>query len=303
MAVELCGRAGDHHGLLLNRLHRATLLLEQGDIAASAFEVEAFQRLALEVNQPQALWIAQALRACRLLLEGRLAEVEAIAAECLQTGHRVQDHNALQTFGVHITLVRIEQGRAAEMLDALRTFAASYPRTVAWRAIYTFALHSAGERAACAAEFQSSKVNRFALPEDLVWQISMAWFSEVCHALGDAEAAATLYERFAASSGRSVVIGYGIACLGSVDRYLALLCATLDRRDAAERHFQQALEMNRRLGGTLPLAHTLFDYALFLLGREPGRRDFALEQLREAESLARERDLPVLRRRIEQVAL
>jgi hypothetical protein len=42
------------------------------------------------------------------LLDGRLTEVEQLAGTCLVAGQRVRDHNALLTFGVHLTLVRIE---------------------------------------------------------------------------------------------------------------------------------------------------------------------------------------------------
>ena len=292
-AVELCGRVSDHHGLLLNRLHRASLLLEAGDIAAANFEADSFRKLAEAVHQPQALWIAQALQACRLLLDGRLAQVEGIAAVCLQTGQRVRDHNALQTFGVHLTLVRVEQGRGGEMLDAIRNFAASYPRTVAWRAVYAFVLWRAGQRQACALEYESIKSSDFALPDDLLWQVSMAWFAELCHAHADADGARTLYERLAPWSGRVVVIGFGIASLGSVDRYLGQLSATLGDGEAAARHYDRALAVNRRVVGALPLAHTLFDYAR-LLALSPAGRSKARELLDEAAQIAQERGLTSL---------
>ena len=295
LAVELCGRVGDHHGLLLNRLHRAALLLEAGDLGAAAFEADAFQRLVEEVHQPQALWIGRALSACRLLLDGRLPEVEAIAADCLQTGQRVRDHNALQTFGVHLTLVRVEQGRGSEMLDVLRTYAASYPRTVAWRAVYAFALCRSGETAVCQAQYQSSKDSGFALPDDLVWPPSMALFAEVAAALGDADGARSLYERFAPYSGRFVVIGYSIACLGSADRYLGLLAATLGDLAGAERHLRLGIDQNRRLGARLPLAYSLFDYAGLIALQAPQR---ALDCLREAEQLAKDCGLVQLEARI-----
>jgi DNA-binding winged helix-turn-helix (wHTH) protein/tetratricopeptide (TPR) repeat protein len=291
-AVDLCGRVGDYHGLLLNRLHRAALILEEGDVATADFEAEAFRKLANEVNQPQALWIARALQASRLLLDGRLAEVEAIAGECLRTGQRVRDHNALQTFGVHLTLVRVEQGRSAEMLESLRGFATSYPRTVAWRALYAYALSRSGDHEACAREYESTKKNGFEQPDDLLWLLSMASLSEVCHAQNDAEGAALLYERFAPFASRFVVIGFAIACLGSVERYLGLLCATMGRRDAAAAHFERALSANRRVHGALPLAYTSYDYAKLLLSQ--GNWALAEGYLRDAEVIASERNLVAL---------
>jgi hypothetical protein len=260
-AVDLCGRVSDHHGSLLNRLHRASILLELGDGAANEFEADLFRKLAEEVKQPQALWIGRALQACRLLLDGRLSEVEALAADCLQTGQRVQDHNALQTFGVHLTLVRLEQGRGAELTETLRTYATTYPRTVAWRAMYLMALHRSGQHEACAAEYASAKAKGFALPDDLLWQVSMAFFAEISSARGDREAASVLYERLAPHGSRCVVIGFGIACLGSMERYLGLLAAAMGEIDMAREHYERAIATNRQIRGSLPLAHSLYELA------------------------------------------
>jgi hypothetical protein len=107
-AFEYCRRAGDHQGMLMNRLLRSAMFFEIGDVAAARFERDAFKTLAEETNQPQSLWIVEAHRAFQLLLDGRLTEVEQLAGTCLVAGQRVRDHNALLTFGVHLTLVRIE---------------------------------------------------------------------------------------------------------------------------------------------------------------------------------------------------
>ena len=123
----------------------------------------------------------------------------------------------------------------------------------------------------------------------------MALFSEVCAELGDAEGALLLYERFSAFAGRFVVIGYGIACLGSVDRYLGLLCSTLGRHEAAAAHFESAIEQNRRLAAGLPLAYSLFDYARLVFPQTPEK---ARKCLREAEELSRARGLVQLGERI-----
>jgi tetratricopeptide (TPR) repeat protein len=296
LAAELCDRAADHQGLLLNRLHRATLLLEAGDLAAARYEAEAFEKLAEQVKQPQAIWIAQALRASRLLLDGRLAEVEALAGVCLQTGERVRDHNALQTFGVHLMLVRVEQGRTAEVLDVLRNYALSYPRTVAWRAVYAFALSRSGQDEKCASEYASTKLSGFNQPDDLLWPCAMAWLAEVCHSQRDAEGARLLYERLSPYAGRFVAVGFAIACLGAVERYLGLLAATMGDLVAARGHFERALTQNRAASAMLPVAHTLYDCALVL--RDLGDAEQAAGHLREALALALDRDLLALQARI-----
>lgn len=294
-AIELCRRAGDHHGMLMNRLLRVAMYMESGDLAAAWFETDAFQKLAEETHQPQSLWIVKAHRACRLLLDGRLGEVEQLAGACLFAGQRVHDHNALLTFGVHLTLVRIEQARASEVLDVIRDYASRYPRIVGWRVLHAYALCRAGQTSAYVSEYESLRRSRFILPDDLNWMVSMSWLAETCHARGDAEGADILYERLAPFAERLVVVGYGIACLGSVERFLALLAATLGRSEAAGQHFERALEVNRRVEAVLPLAYTLCDYAAWL--RATGASAAARACLLEAAPLIEQRDLTALRER------
>jgi tetratricopeptide (TPR) repeat protein len=286
-------RAGDNQLLMLNHVLLGAAALERGDFAAATFEANAFRTLAMGTRQPQSLWIVEAQRASRLLMDGLLDEVEALAGGCLFVGQRVHDHNALLTFGVHLTLVRIEQGRTEEVLAAIRDYAARYPLIVGWRVLLAHALSCADKKDEARAEYESLKSRGFSLPDDLNWMVSMAWLAELCHAFGDAEAAAVLYERFAPYSDRLVVIGYaGIACLGSVQRYLGLLAETAERLDAARRHFEKAVERDRQAMAALPLAHSLAGFGAFLA--RIGADAEARKHLSEAESLACSRNLTAL---------
>ncbi|HEY6078845.1 MAG TPA: tetratricopeptide repeat protein, partial [Polyangiaceae bacterium] len=108
--------------------------------------------------------------------------------------------------------------------------------------------------------------------------------------------ARVLYERFAPFANRSVVIGFGVGCWGSVERYLGLLCVTLGQHAAAAEHFERAITANRRIGGALPLAYTMFDYALLL--QSSGGAERAVCLLHEARAIAEERDLVALLARL-----
>jgi len=299
-ALELCQRVGDRDGLMLTRLQRAAIALELGDLAGQAFEADAFRILAEETKQPQALWIVSAQRACRLFMQGELEQVERLAGACLMAGQRVQDHNALGTFGLDLTLVRIEQSRAEEILPLVRDYAARYPRIVGWRVVYANALGRAGRTDECAAEYASLKAAGFALPDDLIWLGATALLVELCSAQSDVEGAAILYERLLPFASHLAVLGYaGVFCFGSVERFLALLAATLGRHNDAELHFQRALEANRTAGATLALAHTLCDLAAWSNRAGPTERGRAV--LHEAKLVIETRDLPDLRKRLAQL--
>jgi DNA-binding winged helix-turn-helix (wHTH) protein/tetratricopeptide (TPR) repeat protein len=293
-ALQSCRGASDNQSLLLNRLLLGAVLLEEGDLAAATFEADAFRQLAEATRQPQALWIVEAHRASRLLLDGQLDAVEAVAQGCLLTGQRTRDHNALLTFGVHFCLVRIEQGRSEEILPLIRDYAAKYPLIVGWRVLHAYALSRAGRLQACTAEYESLRARAFELPDDLNWLVSMAWLAETCHTLGDADVARLLYARLTPFAERLVVVGYaGIACLGSVQRFLGLLSATDGRLDHARGHLEAAVQANRGASASLPLAYTLRDLSSVLLASE-GHSQRARECIEEAESFVSGRKLPVL---------
>jgi DNA-binding CsgD family transcriptional regulator len=91
------------------------------------------------------------------------------------------------------------------------------------------------------------------------------------------------------------VIGHGVACYGAADRFLGLLAATLGDHGRAVEHFEHALALNRRMGATTWVAHTLYAY-----GRTLHMRGHAADvarasaMLAEAAALAQDIGMPVL---------
>jgi hypothetical protein len=74
-----------------------------------------------------------------------------------------------------------------------------------------------------------------------------------------------------------------VVAVGSVARYLAILASTTSRWEDAARHFEDALEMNARMGARPWLAHTQRDYARMLIARNaPGDQEKARLLLSQA---------------------
>jgi DNA-binding CsgD family transcriptional regulator len=86
-----------------------------------------------------------------------------------------------------------------------------------------------------------------------------------------------------------------VACYGAADRYLGLLAGTLGDHDRAVEHFEQALSVNRGMGATTWVAHTLYAHGRTL--RMRGRGDDAARAsalLSEAATLAERVGMPTL---------
>jgi tetratricopeptide (TPR) repeat protein len=80
-----------------------------------------------------------------------------------------------------------------------------------------------------------------------------------------------------------------MGCSGSASAPLGALAATLGRFDDAERHFEDAIAMNRKLRAPTWVAEAQLGYARMLLAREsPGDRERAVELLTPALATARE---------------
>jgi hypothetical protein len=86
------------------------------------------------------------------------------------------------------------------------------------------------------------------------------------------------------------VIGWGDASMGAVDRFLAMLEATLDRWDEAVARYQQAVEVETRVGARASLVRTRACYSEVLRRRgRPGDEaladDLAAAARADAEAL------------------
>ena len=73
----------------------------------------------------------------------------------------------------------------------------------------------------------------------------------------------------------------------------------MGRSSDAQRHFEEALTMNERIGARVALAHTQHDYAAMLLARgEPGDRERAMDLLKASLESAREIGMRALEKRV-----
>ncbi len=102
------------------------------------------------------------------------------------------------------------------------------------------------------------------LPLDSEWLPAVTQAAEAVQLVGGHPAARWLHDALLPHADRFVVEGIGAMLRGSVHRHLGGLAALLGDRAAAEAHFDQALEANRRTGARLLVARTLHDAATAL---------------------------------------
>lgn len=94
------------------------------------------------------------------------------------------------------------------------------------------------------------------VPRDRVWLDELTNLIEAAALLGDPDRLAACHRALRWPDGRVVVVGDGIVCKGSVDRYKALGYAALGKRKQADRYFRRAEMLHLEIGAGPLLART-----------------------------------------------
>jgi tetratricopeptide (TPR) repeat protein len=303
--MELAKQAGDEAATWSvvawgSHIRRVTAFAQLGDMGAVDREIEAIAGLPEELRQPVALWYPPMYRAMRALFDGRFEEGERLALQALAAGQRAQQGFATANFATQVFQLRREQGRLHELEAVVRGMVERDPGVPAWRCALAFIYAELGREAEARHEFEILADEGFAVPRDLQWMTGMSALAEVCAYLGDAPRAETLYHLMLPYAHLNVVVGLATSCLGSASRYLGLLATTMELWDEAARHFEDALEMNAKMGARPSVAWTQHNYGRMLLTRgDPGDRDKAQDLLQEALDTAQELGMKVLAERAE----
>src|SRR3990170_2444716 len=232
----------------------------------------------------------------RALLEGRFEEAERLGREAFALGQRAQDPLLVQNCLFQLMALRWAQGRLDELEALVRAGAQQSPNIPGIRAGLAMTYAELGREEQAKVEFEGLAVNDFSnLPLDSNLPLIVAYLSVACGFLDDARRAAILYDLLLPYAGHTIILGVAVACLGSASHSLGVLAATMERWEDAEKHFEDALKMNARMGARPFVAHTQHQYANMLLRRDaPGDREKALELVTEALDAAQEMGMKAL---------
>ena len=291
--VRAATEAGDIELILQGNAWLAVDMLEHGDLAGLEAQVQAFTAGARELRQPLYLWQVAVWRAMRALLAGHLSTAERLASEAFSAGIRPEGITATQYYAIQLLAIRREQGRMGELESSLREQLDDNPRRPAWRAGLAILLVETGRLDEAQIEFDRLVGDGSGeVPRDGDWIVATVLLADIAAALNDRARAEVLHELLLPFADRTVVIGLGTVCLGSVARYLGRLAVATGDDRAASGHFEHALQVNRELQASVQLAHTQLDYAHWL-----GSGTEARALVAAARATADELHLPAVARR------
>lgn len=298
---QLAVAIADGERMVDGHLTAAGALIELGRVQGAKSEIDAVIRIAEELRQPAQRWLGDGFSAVLLLQEGEFEKAEALAQSTLHgyQPNSVRDNVSAGRF--QLFLLRREQGRLAEVESLVSASIEDFPSYPLHRPTLVCLLVDLGRLAEGKAVFDELALDEFAVfHRDNEWLLGTSLAADACFMLGDTDAATVLYEQLIPFSGRNAV-GLAEGSVGAVDRYLGLLAELLGRVDDAERHFEDAIALNQRMGARPWVAHCQHDLADLLLSRDgPRDREKALILLREALIAAEEIGMVVLQSKIGQ---
>jgi class 3 adenylate cyclase len=287
--VSLARESGDKRAEFLGLGARIPYLIGAGDVDAVDVALAQCAHLADELRQPLARSQAGQSHAARALWQGKLEEARVLAWEGRQHRFRIDPEFARQTYGTQHYGRRRMQGRLGEEVPLLVAGAERFTDAPIWKALLSVAYVESGHIERARPLFDELAETDFGFLGSTSPPGVIGLVVDTCAPLRDEARASTLYEILA--SFQSVYLQLGnLVSFGSVPRARALMAATMRRDDDAERHFEEAIEVDRRMRADGWLPRTQCDFARMLLERDaPRDREKALVLL--AESLETSRRL------------
>jgi class 3 adenylate cyclase/tetratricopeptide (TPR) repeat protein len=288
--LEIGREHGDREAVVRAHSYRLWQFLELGDMEAADRELATYARLADELRMPEHSWHVIAIRAMRAYLDGDIEGSERLVVQARDAGERAEQSVASQTYGIQMIQIRSLQGRAGELVPAVRDLAERFPGIPAWRGgLITLAARTGDVRLARRQLERFAGDDFSAIPRDVNWVVGMSLLAEAIALIGDTERAGPAYDELLPYEGLVIVVARSTGCNGPVDRVLGMLAQAMGRVDDAERHLGNAVEIATRMGDRPGMALCGLALAELLLERDAADdRELALELLADVLGTARQ---------------
>jgi tetratricopeptide (TPR) repeat protein len=283
---------------------RIGFLIEAFAIDDAREDVAAHRELAERAGEHFLSVVVEQHDALIALCDGRLDAAEAAAQRADELARRV-DASSSAVYGIQMFSIRREQGRLGEIAPVVRRIALGETEAGSvWRPALAVLLAEIGDVEAARRELHAHVDSDLgAIPRGGLGVGGLAYAADACALIEDVALAAPIYEQLLALEGQNMVVGNAVACYGAADRMLGALATVMRRWDDAERHLENALSLNRRLGPTW-VANTLYEHARLACRRRPPiDPEVARERMSEALDAARGIGLRGLVKRIERLTI
>jgi DNA-binding SARP family transcriptional activator/tetratricopeptide (TPR) repeat protein len=222
---------------------------ELGDRAAFDRAGAAIDALAARTGGVVLRWRTLVAATHDALLAGAFEDAERLANQALTCWADDPAPDAVQTFGYHLGLVRIGQGRHADAIELTKTAIMMWPNALGLCAVLASQYAAVGDDERARSLLSSCIADDLArMPRDSGWLIALAFLADAAAHLRDIDAIAILTEVLTPLADRFATIASPDISLGSVASYLGAMAAARDDRRAAIDWLERACRLERGFG-------------------------------------------------------
>ncbi|HEU5149577.1 MAG TPA: BTAD domain-containing putative transcriptional regulator [Iamia sp.] len=285
-AVRTADEGGDLLYRIVARLGHLADLMEAADLDRFDAVLAEADDLCRPLHQARWDWLCDMSGVSGLLLRGRYAEADEVITTAVAGVGEAQG-----TMPLHVEMsCRIVLERDLGVLDRsvvrLRRVEAIAPRPIYDAAAGFSRAHSGDLDGAAALLAPHAEIGLGDVPRDHLWTMTVAWYAETAHMVGDVATAALVADAFAGREDRMLCMG-GMVASGLAGRVRGLAQATAGDLDGAVASLEGALAGHRRLALRPWVARTALELARTLRWRGgPGDAARADALTAEGEGLA-----------------
>jgi DNA-binding SARP family transcriptional activator len=223
-----------------------TWLTAGGRIREARGEVDALARLVVERRlqgtYPEARVLR--LRAVQAVVDGRLEDALTLAQASAERFEDLREPDAPAIRFALLLPIKLEQNRAAELIDAVAHHATRSPGQIPWRAALCLLLASAGRSSEAASQLaELTSDNCSAIPRLQDWLGALTMLAHAAAELREPSVAATLERLLDPYADQLALFFYGCAPLGPVAHALGRLAAIRGDGERAVSQLQRAHTM------------------------------------------------------------
>ena len=171
-------------------------------------------------------FVARHGEAMLAILDGNFSAAETLAQQGLQLGRQIHGEQVEGLYGVQMFSIRREQGRLAEVAQVMKRFIDENPNETTWLPGFALIAIELGFEEPARRRLRELAETGFEMPRDAKRSTSLSYVAEAAARLGDAEAAARLYELMSVYQHMTITAGIVTVCYGAASRYLGMLAAT-----------------------------------------------------------------------------
>ena len=266
-SVELAEGLGDPLVYANTTAHQCFAAILLGDGAVLEKHLAITEAAFLTLKDPSGWLLTSSFRGNLAVAEGRFDEGERLIHDGFRAAQEAGDPNAFTGYGSSICMMRLWQGRIAEVTSVAEAFLSFLPGAFGVDHAIMAAVYSQlglTEKAQSHLD-QVDPTDRASLPRNGFWLGALQVLARAAFLVGDTAKAEVVGRLLEPEAGLNAIVG--VSPLGAVDLGRAVAATTCGRYDEAEPLFEAALASNRGNGWRVLEVEVLVHYADMLTRR------------------------------------